>query len=77
MVCEGAYHDRRADPLGAQAQQRKEVGEIHESFGFVPLGASQGLSVILLIQQRMQALLHAVRQPKSRQIIGDLDFEFN
>jgi hypothetical protein len=63
--------------LSSESQQGKEVGEVHESFGFVPLGVSQGLSAILLIQQHMQALLHPIRQPKPRQIIGDLDFDPN
>ena len=66
-----------ARPLSSESQQGKEVGEIHESFSFVPLGVSQGLSTILLIQQHMQALLHPVRQPKPRQISGDLDFDPN
>lgn len=63
--------------LSSQSQQGKEVGEIHESLGFAPLGVSQGLSTVLLIQQHMQALLRPVRQPKPRQIIGDLEFDPN
>jgi hypothetical protein len=63
--------------LSSESQQGKEVGEIHESLGFMPLGVSQELSTILLIQQHMQALLHAVRQPKPRQVIGDLNFDLN
>jgi hypothetical protein len=66
-----------ARPPSSESQQGKELGEIDESFGFVPLGVSQGLSAILIIQQRMQALLHAVRQPKPSQIVGDIDFDFN
>jgi hypothetical protein len=66
-----------ARPPSSESQQGKEVGEIHESFGFAPLGVSQGLSTVLLIQQRVQAFLYAVRQPKSRQIIGDFDFKSN
>jgi hypothetical protein len=42
-----------ARPLSSESQQGKEVGEVHESFGFVPLGVSQELSTILLIQQHM------------------------
>jgi hypothetical protein len=61
----------------SESQQGKEVGEIHESLGFMPLGVSQELSTILLIQQHMQALLHDVRQPKPRQVIGDLNFDLN
>jgi hypothetical protein len=69
-LSEGTTH-----PLDAQPQQRKEVSQIYKALGFAPLGVSQGLSTILFIQQRMQALLHAVRQPKPRQISGDLDFD--
>jgi hypothetical protein len=69
--------DDIAQPLSSESQQGKELGEVHESFGFVPLGVSQGLSTILLIQQHMQALLHSVRQPKPRQISGDLNFDLN
>ena len=60
-----------------ESKQREEVRKIYKSFGFVPLGVSQELSTILLIQQHMQALLRSVRQPKPRQISGDLDFDSN
>ena len=63
-----------ARPLISESQQGQEVGEIHESFGFALLGASKELSVILLVQQHMEALLYAIRQLKLRQISGDLDF---
>jgi hypothetical protein len=52
---------------------RRGSSEIQESFGFVPFGISQGLATILLVKQRIQALLHSVRQMKLRQIVGDFD----
>jgi hypothetical protein len=63
-----ALSDDTARPLSSESQQGEEVGEIHESFGFAPLGVSQGLSTILLIQQRMQALLYKVFQTKPQSL---------
>jgi hypothetical protein len=61
--------------LGAQAQQRKEVGEVDQSFGFPPLGIRQWLPLVLLVQQSISALLHSRRQLELHQIPGHLDFD--
>jgi hypothetical protein len=63
--------------LSAKAQEGKKVGEIDEPLSFAALGIRQGLTLVLSVEQRVQALLHTLGQPEPRQIVGHFDLALN
>ena len=68
---------RAAGALSPEAKQRQNLAQIHQSLGFTPLGCSQTRSPVLLVQERLEALLDGLWQPKPRQVARHLDLNSN
>jgi hypothetical protein len=66
-----------AQPFRTQAQQREQVIQVSKALGFSLLGGCQAVAAILLIKQIMKSLLHALGQPKLRQIARHLHFQLD
>lgn len=61
--------------LGAQPKQRKQIGELAQTFRLDALILGQGLSAVLLVQQRVQPSIDAFRESEARQVFGKIDLE--
>jgi hypothetical protein len=57
-------------PAGPQAQQRQEIDELAQAFGFAALLVTEVLAAILLVEQRLQSARDALRQSQPGEILG-------
>jgi hypothetical protein len=61
--------------LCPQLQERQELGQVGEPFGFPPLTVGQLLTAILAIEQTVQALSDAPRKLEAFQVFGELELD--
>ena len=59
--------------LRTQPEQRQQIRHLHQSFRLASFLCGKLLAGILFVQQLLKTLLHASRQPESRQIAGHLN----
>ena len=60
-----------------QLQEGQELGQVDEPFGFPPLLGGQLLPSVLAVEQYVKAVVDALREPETFQVLRELKLDEN